>query len=391
MKNNIAVLKYIIYILLLLFIILSLLLIIHYYIISNEATTISQIVIAFMAIVTFILYFFAMRKQNEIIENELYMPARQKHSEDIIENVIEKLKYIIKDDINFFGYINQLNFNRNFKDLLYEDKLLNCKNYGIETLFNDYNFNNKFYNFLRGYYYLKNKENPPIPTNSYNLYIDFIKNHQPQKIDVYNKENIDLDKALKELIYADIEFSKKIIEIQYDFQRKLNEKFGKYKTANPDIYNSACGDINLLCDNYKTFPLFKVLYDYWMKMLGSDYNFSLPIMRLRSKSQLTEAFLLKESCERAADSYVIYFDPPEKDYCILSYICTVYKDKHALEEFLLSVKEFVNEIPDDHLKAEGETLKALKREVEDGKRKVNNILDILGKKVIFPGDCDYIK
>lgn len=251
MKNNIAVLKYIIYILLLLFIILSLLLIIHYYyILSNEATTISQIVIAFMAIVTFILYFFAMGKQNEIIENELYMPARQKHSEDIIENIIKKLKYIIKDDINFFGNINQLNFNRNFKDFLCGDKLLNCKNYCIETLFNGYKFNNNFYNFLQGYYYLKNKENPPIPTNSYNLYIDFIKNHQPQKIDVYNKEKIDLDKALKELIYADIEFSKKIIEIQYDFQRKLNEKFGQYKTANPDIYYSACGDIYIIYNKF---------------------------------------------------------------------------------------------------------------------------------------------
>lgn len=126
-------------------------------------------------------------------------------------------------------------------------------------------------------------------------------------------------------------------------------------------------------------------------MLGSDYIFSLPIKNLENKSQLTETFLLNKSCNGVADSYVIYFDSPEKDYDILSYICTVYKDKQALEEFLLSVKEFVNEIPDDHLKAEGETLKALKREVEDGKRKVNNILDILGKKVIFPGDCDYIK
>jgi hypothetical protein len=69
----------------------------------------------------------------------------------------------------------------------------------------------------------------------------------------------------------------------------------------------------------------------------------------------------------------------------------VYKDKQALKEFLSSVKEFVNEMPDDHLRVQGDELQALKREVEDGKRKVNNILDILGKKVIFPGDCDYIK
>lgn len=389
MKNNIAVPKYIIYILL--FIILLLLLIIHYYTISNELTTISQIVTALMAIATFILYFFAMRRQNEIIENELYMPARQKHSEDIIENVIEKLKYIIKDDISFFGNINQFNLNKNLKDFLCGGKLLNFKNYCIETLFNDYEFNNNLYNFLQGYYYLKNKENPPIPTNSYNLYIDFIKNHQPEKIDVYNKENIDLDKALKGLINADIEFSKKIIEVQYDFRRKLNKKFKEYKTANLDIYNSACGDINLLCDNHKTFPLFKVLYDYWMKMLCSDYIFSLPIKNLENKSQLTETFLLNKSCNGVADSYVIYFVPPEKDYGITSYISTVYKNKQALEEFLSSVKEFVNEIPDDHLRVQGDALQALKREVEDGKRKVNNILDILGKKVIFPGDCDYIK
>ena len=383
-----------IYILLLLFSILSLLLIIHYYILSNEATTISQIVIAFTAIATFISYLIVMGKQNKIIENELYMPARQKHSEDIIENVIEKLKYIIKDYISFFGNINQFNLNKNFKDFLCGDKLLDCKNYSIETLFNDYHFNNKLYNFLQGYYYLKNKENPPIPTNSYNLYIDFIKNHQPEKIDVYNKENIDLDKALKELIYADIEFSKKIVEIQNDFQRKLNEKFGKYKTANPDIYNSACGDINLLCDNHETFPLFKVLYDYWIKMLGMDHYFSRTkksIKCLESKSQLTETFLLNKSCNGLADSYVIYFGPPEKDDDITSYISTVYKDEQALGGFLLSVKEFVNEIPDDYLRAQGDALKALKREIEEGKRKVDNILDILGKKVIFPGDCDYIK
>ena len=361
--------------------------------------SLADIVLAVAAVATFIFYYRAMGKQNEIIENELYMPARQKHSEDLIENVIGKLKYVIKDALLFFG-INQFNLGENSKDFLSGDKPLNDKDYNIETLFNTYIFNNINYNFLGVYYYLKNKDNPPIPTNSYNLYIDFIKNHQPQKIDEYNKENIDLNKALEDLIDADIEFSKKITYIQNDFQQKIKGKFGEYKTANPDIFNSACGDKSLSCDDHETFPLFKVLYDYRMKLLGYYYNFTYPaaMQSLNNKYQLIESFSIKKAFLNRNLHPTICFDPPAKyRTSVIGFICAVHTDENLLKEFLLSVKEFVNEMSDDDLKDKGieseelKELKALKKKVEGCKQKVNDILDILGKKVIFQGDCDYIK
>ena len=415
MKNIRKILKYILYSLIIICIIDLLYLTICRFVLHNKTTSVVQllanvvivitalltlpwvlplanIVLAVAAVATFIFYYRAMGKQNEIIENELYMPARQKHSEDLIENVIGKLKYVIKDTPLFFE-INQFNLGGNSKDFLSGDKLLNYKNYNIETLFNTYIFNNINYDFLQNYYYLKNKENPPIPTNSYNLYIDFIKNHQPQKIDEYNKENIDLNKALEDLIDADIEFSKKITYIQNDFQQKIKGKFGEYKTANLDIFKSACGDKPLSCNDYKTFPLFKVLYDYRMKLLGYYYNFTHPaaIQSLNNKDQLIESFSIKQHYLNT-NLYFICFNPPAKDDPgVIDYICAVHTDENPLKEFLLSVKEFVDEMSDDDLKFKGDKLKKLKQEVEDCKRKVNDILDILGKKVIFQGDCDYIK
>ena len=73
------------------------------------------------------------------------------------------------------------------------------------------------------------------------------------------------------------------------------------KTDNPDIFDSACGDKDLLCDNYKNYEnykaysLFEVLYDYWMKLLGADYNCDHyhSINSLENKGQLTEKFFNK--------------------------------------------------------------------------------------------------
>ena len=134
--------------------------------------------------------------------------------------------------------------------------------------------------------------------------------------------------------------------------------------------------------------------NYWMKPLGLNWHhkFRFSINSLGSKRQLIESFKIQE-LGKSSVSYAIYFYPPETDSGVIGYICTIpiHRDRHALEELLSSVKEFVDEIPDDHLKDEGDALKELKKKVEDCKQEVNNILDILGKKVIFPGDCDYIK
>lgn len=91
------------------------------------------------------------------------------------------------------------------------------------------------------------------------------------------------------------------------------------------------------------------------------------------------------------DLHAICFKPPVIDHRVTGYICAVHIDEDPLKEFLSSVKDFVYEMPDDDLKVKGIELKELKQKVEKCIGEVNKILDILIKKIIFPGDCDYIK
>lgn len=110
---------------------------------------------AFAAVAMAIIYFIFMKKQNEIIENQLYLPIKTNHTEDIKKDVIPNLRFIINKMPLYPSNLNIDNANK--------------IQIGKEIHFNKNVFFNDYFEIY-----------PPKDNKIYNtLYKDLIENHIP--------------------------------------------------------------------------------------------------------------------------------------------------------------------------------------------------------------------
>lgn len=298
---------------------------------------------AFAAVAMTIIYFIFMKKQNEIIENQLYLPIKTKHTEDIKRDVVLNLRNIINsmrlyppnptiDNVNKIQIGKEIHFNKN-------------------TLFNDYfetysHKDNKIYN---------------------TLYKDLIENHIPAD------KKKEFDDSLTKIIEKNNLYYNGIIKIQKEFQRLSDEmikKIGLYVFKNSSTFNSKTVLENIYC--------------LWLSYLEIDTNFECATL-----------------CKAFTDMGQIFIKERDKNnsFNISSTHQLILQNKAHFDnsiafgskEEMKNLKNLIEQVlSNPTLKSLSSNINEYKREIDHLKSYLSVMLEYIGNFPIFNEKCQYI-
>jgi hypothetical protein len=301
---------------------------------------------AFATVAMTIIYFVFMRRQNKIIEHQLFLPIKIKHTETIKEHVIPSLLAIINDMPLFPP-------NPTIKELdgIYKIEIQKEIRYSKANLFIDY------------YKDYKNMDSLVENRSIYNtLYKDFIENHI-----VKNKKK-DFDNNLSKLIFKNNEYYNEIVKIQREF-KLLGEKIIE-RISKKVINNTMTGNNKSVIEN-----IYCLLLSYFKIDTNNECN------TFKGFKNVNQIFIETNNGNFNTDcSHKLMF---QNESQLLNIAYGTNKEMENLKNLTAEV------LLNDTLKFSSLNINKYKKEIENFKTFLIKILDYTDSFPIFKENCPY--
>ena len=302
---------------------------------------------AFATVAMTIIYFVFMRRQNKIIEHQLFLPIKIKHTETIKEHVIPSLLAIINDMPLFPP-------NPTIKELdgIYKIEIQKEIRYSKANLFIDY------------YKDYKNMDSLVENRSIYNtLYKDFIENHI-----VKNKKK-DFDNNLSELIFKNNEYYNEMVKIQREFKLLGEKKIEKI--SNEVIKSKMTGNDKPVLEN-----IYCLLLSYFKIDTNDECN------TLKVFKNIDQIFIGTNSGDiNISCSHKLIFKNESQFPINIAY---------GTNEEMENLENLIKEVLlNDTLKSLSLNINKYKKEIENFKTFIIKILEYIDSFPIFKENCQY--
>lgn len=297
---------------------------------------------AFAAVAMAIIYFIFMKKQNEIIENQLYLPIKTNHTEDIKKDVIPNLRFIINKMPLYPSNLNIDNANK--------------IQIGKEIHFNKNVFFNDYFEIY-----------PPKDNKIYNtLYKDLIENHIPAD------KKKEFDDSLTKIIEKNNEYFNGMIKIQKEFQLLSEEMI---KEIGLDVFR------NSSTTNTKT--VFENIYCLWLSYLKVHTNGECDTLKVfTDMGQIFIEERDKNSPVSINSTHKLIFQNKAP-----SNLSIAFGSKKEME----NLKKLIEQVLSNPvLKSLSSNINEYKKEIDRLKPSLSVMLEYIGNFPIFNEKCQYI-